>query len=180
MSPSHSVLGRAFAVSLLLHALLIAAGGRLAPSPRSDRQMESTLSVLLREKPAPPQLILPEVQPVQSATAPPRHAAPEPRSRAAPRGFDAVRLSGEAASAAQQQLSQELLYPLEAVQRGLEGDATVLVFLDTAGNVVAARLEASSGHRILDDAALHAARMLRSLPASAPREALVPVRFRLR
>ena len=33
---------------------------------------------------------------------------------------------------------------------------------------------------LLDDAALHAARTLRALPDSAPREVLLPVRFRLR
>ena len=34
--------------------------------------------------------------------------------------------------------------------------------------------------KLLDEAAARAARGLRALPASAPREALVPVRFRLR
>ena len=56
----------------------------------------------------------------------------------------------------------------------------VLLFLDNAGNAIAARLEATSGHAILDDAAVRAARQLRALPDSAPREALLPVRFRLR
>ena len=56
----------------------------------------------------------------------------------------------------------------------------VLLFLDTGGNAIAARLESSSGHALLDDAAVRAARTLRALPGSAPREALVPVRFRLR
>ena len=53
-------------------------------------------------------------------------------------------------------------------------------FLDDAGHVIAARLEASSGHPILDEAAVRAARTLHDLPAGAPREALLPVRFRLR
>ena len=56
----------------------------------------------------------------------------------------------------------------------------VLLFLDASGNAIAARLEASSGHALLDDAAVRAARTLRALPDSAPREALLPVRFRLR
>ena len=55
-----------------------------------------------------------------------------------------------------------------------------MLFLDEAGNAIAARVEASSGHKLLDDAAVRAARTLKALPASAPREALVPVRFRLR
>jgi protein TonB len=77
-------------------------------------------------------------------------------------------------------LSRALLYPREAIERGIEGEATVLLFLDESGNAIAARLEASSGHALLDDAAVRAARTLRALPGGAPREALLPVRFRLR
>ena len=73
-----------------------------------------------------------------------------------------------------------LLYPREAIEQGIEGEATVLLFLDERGDAIAARLEASSGSALLDDAAVRAARSLRSLPAGAPREALLPVRFRLR
>ena len=89
-------------------------------------------------------------------------------------------LSGEAALKAAEQLARELPYPPEAVERGLQGEALVLLFLDRGGSVIAARLESSSGHAILDEAALRAARQLRSLPDGAPREALLPVRFRLR
>ena len=90
------------------------------------------------------------------------------------------RLEGEAALRAVEQLRRALPYPPEAVERGLQGEALVLLFLDASGNAIAARLEASSGHALLDDAALRAARTLRSLPDSAPREVLLPVRFRLR
>jgi len=71
-------------------------------------------------------------------------------------------------------------YPAEAIAQGIEGEALVLLILDTGGQVSAARIEQSSGYRILDDAALRAVRALRSLPADAPRETLLPVRFRLR
>ncbi len=56
----------------------------------------------------------------------------------------------------------------------------MLLVLDASGNAIAARLEASSGHALLDDAAVRAARTLHALPESMPREALLPVRFRLR
>lgn len=71
-------------------------------------------------------------------------------------------------------------YPQEAIARGLEGEVLVLIVIDENGHVSGARVEQGSGHRILDDAALRAVRSLRSLPADAPREALLPVRFRLR
>ena len=60
------------------------------------------------------------------------------------------------------------------------GHRLVLIVISGDGQVTAARVEQGSGHRILDDAALRAVRSLRSLPADAPREALLPVRFRLR
>ena len=89
-------------------------------------------------------------------------------------------LAGEAARKAGEQIARELYYPPEAIERGLEGEALVLLFLDESGNAIAARIEASSGHALLDAAAVRAARTLRAMPASATREAVLPVRFRLR
>ena len=54
-----------------------------------------------------------------------------------------------------------------------------VVVLDEAGNVSAARIEESSGHPILDRDALNAVKSLRYLPADAPREVVLPLRFRL-
>ena len=73
-----------------------------------------------------------------------------------------------------------LFYPAEAIKNGLQGEALVLLILDRDGHVTAARIEQSSGFRILDEAALQAVRALRSLPADAPRETLLPVSFRLK
>lgn len=71
-------------------------------------------------------------------------------------------------------------YPAVAIAQGLQGEVLVLMIIDTAGKVSAARVERSSGHAILDDAALRAVRGLRALPADAPQEAVLPVRFSLR
>ena len=180
-------LGPALAISLALHAALVAIGlpempGLRAPKPPPDL----VVHLLAREEPAPaPRLTLPpEPQPNASASAPlatvkprpgaPRVAIPQPASG------EPQRLQGEAALRAAEQLARDLPYPAEAIERGLQGEALVLIFLDRSGNAIAARLEASSGHAILDDAAVRAARRLRALPDSAPREALLPVRFRLR
>jgi len=54
------------------------------------------------------------------------------------------------------------------------------MILDESGQVSAARIEQSSGQAMLDAAALRAVRALHALPADAPRETLLPVRFRLR
>ena len=179
MKHAPSFLGRSLAVSLILHAAVIAAGAQLLVSSRRDALLaKAELTVRLRE---------PAVELVVPPLAPPRLLSPpsSPRDTSAaaadaPRAAPTVQLAGEAAASAAEQLQRELPYPPEAIERGLQGEALVLLFLDPAGNAIAARLESSSGHALLDDAALRAARTLRALPASAPREVLLPVRFRLR
>lgn len=76
--------------------------------------------------------------------------------------------------------SKTLFYPLEAVHRGIEGVVMVSVVIDPAGNVTAAHLERGSGHAILDEAAVRAARTLKNLPVEHHGEATLPVRFKLR
>ena len=178
ISRSHPFLGWALVISIALHALVIA-----APAWRGKPPSQTPLAVSLRvpsavpdrrhAAPELPKPILPEKKPHPSAARPPL----EPADR---QTATLQRLSGPAARIAGEQMARELLYPVEAIERGLQGEALVLLFLDESGNAVAARLEESSGHALLDDAAVRAARTLRALPSSAPREALLPVRFRLR
>jgi periplasmic protein TonB len=179
---------KALALSLLLHGFLLAACGWLLHEPvrRAVAAPEVQLDVTLRLQ---PRLFLEEsTQP--AARAPAREKPAREPSVHAGYGANAPRtafakdsgpaLAGEAARQANAQMARELFYPPEAIARGLEGEVLVLLFLDETGNAIAARLEASSGHALLDDAAVRAARTLRALPDSAPREALLPVRFRLR
>lgn len=192
MPPSPATLGRALLASILLHALLIAAVTRLLPALRAPAPevQAPELRVQVRPaeiaprppeteavKPIAPRLSLPKEAQANASAARPLLAAPSATPPA--EGTPKV-LAGEAARAALAQLARALYYPREAVEQGLEGQAMVLLFLDESGHVIAARLEASSGHALLDDAAVRAARTLRGLPAGAPREALLPVRFRLR
>ena len=169
----------ALAASLLLHILpLIAQLIPAPPPPPKAPPIEATLRppppVPL---PPPPPLTLPE--PPKPSTIPPKPPPPKPEQREKP---------PVAAKTWTQAIRQHLkklddsgqFYPEEAIARGLEGEVLVLIIIDESGRVTAARVEQGSGHRILDDAALRAVRSLRSLPADAPREALLPVRFRLR
>jgi|CXWL01.1.fsa_nt_gi protein TonB len=192
MKSMPSFLGRALTLSLVLHAALIAAVAQLLlPASRTAPPAPAELKVLLREPrpepelPVPPEILLPQEVPRNANAGPsPRASRPAEILVAVPAGPLAPgmlpRLEGEAAFRAMEQLRRELPYPPEAIERGLQGEALVLLFLDAAGNAIAARLEASSGHALLDEAALRAARTLRSLPDNAPREVLFPVRFRLR
>lgn len=191
---TYNPLGRAVAASLLLHAAVFAFGAQLlAVLPKIARPVHLPLKVRLADPvsveatvPAPqPELRMPEHTPAVATPAASHAPAPPPKRltrpepvRAAPPGLQV--LSGVAARRASEQIARELFYPVEAVEKGLEGEVLVLLFLDAGGNALAARVEASSGHPILDEAAVRAARTLKSLPAEAPREALVPVRFRLR
>ena len=177
-----SFLGRSLFLSVVLHAALILAGMQLiAPAMRIVPPSQAELKVSLRE----PTVVL-EVPPQPPVPEPPSRGLPAPvkaqrnASAAAPAAEMRPRLEGEAARHVAEQLRRELPYPPEAIERGLQGEALVLLFLDAAGNAIAARIESSSGHALLDEAAVRAARTLRALPDSAPREALVPVRFRLK
>ncbi|NJD25186.1 MAG: energy transducer TonB [Betaproteobacteria bacterium] len=170
----------ALALSLALHALPFLADGLAVREPAEP--IAPPLLARLREPtpppvPAPPPpLEMPE--PATSPAAPkPKPAAEKPRDKPAPKATNwtqTVRRHLEKLNDAGQ------FYPPEAIARGLEGEALVLIVIAPSGQVVAARLEESSGHRLLDEAALRAVRSLKSLPADAPREALLPVRFRLR
>jgi len=166
----------ALIVSLLLHAALAFVWGGLAPTAQRRAKAAPLAAVIVRppeRAEAQPPLLLPEREPAAPA-APPAQTARSGGRRAAPADESAVMRQ------AAQQIGRRLLYPVEAVERGIEGEALVLLFLDDAGNALAARLERSSGHAILDEAALRAAKEIRSLPGGATREVLLPVRFRLR
>jgi len=76
-----------------------------------------------------------------------------------------------------EQAKQEF-YPREAIARGLEGDVVVLLTLTSSGGVADASVATSSGHAILDAAALNAVRHSGELPAGQ-RQLLLAVQFRL-
>ena len=168
----------ALALSTLLHLLAVVPG--LLPQAASPPPPPPPIQAELRPPPPvatvapPPPLTLPE--PVPQAAAPiskPLPAARRPPS--APQTWtQAVRQQLQKLDAAGQ------FYPAEAIARGLEGEVQVLLVIDENGQVVATRLEQGSGHAILDEPALRAARSLKSLPADAPRQTVLPIRFRLK
>lgn len=75
-------------------------------------------------------------------------------------------------------------YPYLARRRGQEGRVVLLVQVSAAGDAVAVRLRESSGHRLLDEAAVEAVKTWRFIPANRAGQAVsgsvaVPVSFRL-
>ena len=167
----------ALALSLAIHLLPMLTP--LLAGHQEKAEAPPALQVALRPLPPPaplleqPPLTMPEETETPKAKSPP----PPVRER-----HPAARATGWQAEI-NKQLAQQVrrgdYYPAEAISRGLQGDVLVLMILDTDGNVSAARVEQSSGHALLDQAALRNVRSLRSLPAEAPREVLLPVKFRL-
>lgn len=175
MTPASSRLAAALSLSLLLHALPLIRD--FLPAPAQAPRPPALAATLLPPPAEQPPLLLPEpTRPQAEPPAPPPKPAarPEGRKQAGHGWQDEVRRQFRKRDAA------GLYYPREAIARGLEGEAVVLLVLGEDGSATAARIEQSSGHAILDDAALRAALALRTLPADAPRETLLPVRFRLR
>ena len=178
----------ALAASLALHAAAL-----LLPAlvlPRALRVHDAAVTFITArleprapaEREPPPEVLKntiepkperPRAQPRLPRAASPPTAPPKPRP-------PPERLSGEALDRTLGQLSQTLLYPPEAVRRGLEGEVVVMLELDADGRVVAASVASGSGHPILDEAAVRAARQLGALgPALGGKAILLPVRFRL-
>lgn len=160
----------AFCASLLLHLLPFVD----ALLPAQERSSPVPPPLLAKLIPPPPELLLTETSapiPASKVEPPP---APATKTKPARTWSEAIR------DQFAEQQGAGLFYPAEAIRLGLQGEALVLLILDTSGEVIAARLEESSGHPLLDDAALQAVRRLRSLPSDAPQETLLPVRFRIK
>src|SRR5687767_5233682 len=165
------LLGRALALSGMLHAFALAYLGTRMPQPAPARKAVADLSVLLREE------RLPEPPPVRIEPQDAKPPARPPRVEVRPAKKTPVK---KTPAKKKEPAPLRPLYPLEAIARGLEGDVMVRVMLDDRGNVIASQVYASSGHALLDQAALQAVGGLRGLPDNLPRETLLPVRFRLR
>lgn len=136
----------------------------------------------LKQRPSPPPRV--EVRLTPAATPPAMAEAVSTEARSTddviPQRLAAPprTLSGGALRRAQAALSEHLFYPPEAIARGLEGEVILLLNLSDSGQLVSAAIARSSGHALLDQAALDAARNIGALPGTA-RQTLFPVNFRL-
>lgn len=168
----------ALAASVLLHGALIGLTmpmARVAPPapmlhalllpPVVETPAPALLHDTLGEDMTPPDtpFVPLEPQPTQAAIEPAR--TEKPPTAATPE--------------AQRKLAENLLYPPEAVAAGLQGEVRVRITLDAVGAVADARIARSSGHAVLDAAALRAAYALGRLPGAPAGEAVLPVIFRL-
>jgi protein TonB len=185
-APPRSVLrfGLSILASLLLHVAVFWPLNALLKPPVPVPAM--MLEAILLEPPVAaevpePESTEPEPPPVeQSATQPvpppaSQPAAVPPAPTITPKPPEP---QVKAANAAMDEKIKQKYYPREAIARGLEGDVVVLLILKPSGEVTGAMVATSSGHPILDEAALTAAWQITSLPAGL-RQFLLPVQFRL-
>jgi TonB family protein len=71
-------------------------------------------------------------------------------------------------------------YPIEARERHLTGDGIIVVDVDQkTGYVTAAHVLKSTGHKILDNAALRAFRLWRFKRGSAKPQVQMPIHYRM-
>ena len=159
----------ALLLSFALHAALIVAPAWLAAQqpPAPAASIEARLVVT-----ATPVTMADTVS-TEAPTAPPSAAVSPPPA------IPPNTLQGRALSRAHAALSQHLFYPPEAIAQGLEGEVVLLLTLADSGRLVSAAVARSSGHALLDQAALDAAQRIGALPGN-PRQTLFPVSFRLR
>ncbi len=91
----------------------------------------------------------------------------------------ARRLSAQHEQRALRKLAERLYYPEEAIQQAWEGEVRLLIQVDADGNLAAVDVASGSGHAILDQAAVRAARSIGRLPQLDVRQFILPVIFRL-
>lgn len=160
----------AFAVSVLLHSLLLGAG---------------TFKRVFSAAPQLPAMILLQARLVQPKdmeallkdTLNEAHAATLHAPAASKSGKGATPTAREITL--KHKLAEHLFYPPDAVARGLEGEVRLLLTLDPHGRVLEARVASSSGHALLDQAAVDAAYAMRRIPTAGAGELILPVIFRL-
>ncbi len=76
-----------------------------------------------------------------------------------------------------QPLSMPTWYPPEALQRGVAGTVLIEVAISMQGEVYQARIVATSGWEVLDQAAVASALRWRFAPIPARRRALIPIQY---
>lgn len=168
----------ALAASIALHALLLAewpaakvsAGNtalnvRLLPAPKAPEPADSLLKNTFEDTHEPEQEKKPEIRKQAS------------KESATLRKADETRTPQQKKA---RKLSEVLFYPPEAVARRLEGEVRLILTLSGDGTILDAQIAASSGHALLDEAALKAAYAMGRLPNETQGEIIFPVVFRLR
>lgn len=154
---------------------------RPQPEPETHRTVPFNEEQSVVQPPPSLQEIPPEHQPAPELAAPSRQADLEnENAHATPAAAQVIRQATPL-----YQINPPPKYPRLALRRGLEGVVLLEALIDISGRVADLRLFTSSGHPVLDRAALQAVRHWRFTPGTVAgkRENMwvkVPIRFQLR
>ena len=162
----------ALATSLALHAgLLVIVPGAVDARPAALRNLDyhPQIDARLMSAPSPGKALQSRRTELGSAE---RASADQPSLMRRSMHMD------RAARVAAGSADPRRFYPPEAIEKGIEGEAIVMLRLNDDGQLIDAQIAKSSGYAILDLAALRA---VRATPRFAPgsREVLFPVTFTL-
>ena len=141
---------------------------RLPPAPEPPRA-EPLLKNTIDEEVAPTEIEPPPPPPPKSV-----EPARKPEPKPAPKNTQKRDVQ-----IAQRKLSEQQFYPPEAIAQNIEGEVRLIIKLSENGAVDDVEIAASSGHAILDNAAIRAAYAMGSLTGVMSRELILPVIFRL-
>lgn len=160
--------------------------------PEPDQEPEPDPEPLPEPKPVPqptPQPKLPRAKPptaTHSARTPP--AVPKPRQTDPAPGVSSAELAARTADYSDElrsRIERNKSYPRRALLRSDQGKVKLFLSIAADGGLLSARVISTSGHPVLDDAALRLAHDSNPFPpppdgAQTPIEVIVPVAYRLR
>jgi protein TonB len=168
----------AFALSLALHGSLLLPGllKRLPVAPpRPALQAILRLPPVPQPAPLPTEPLLKDTIAAETPeeTTPLEKPAPTP---AKPSNKDTLKRDVQIA---RKKLSKTQFYPPEAIAQNIEGDVRLIIKIADDGKIDNVSIASSSGHAILDNAAIKTAYAMGALPGVSSRELILPVIFRL-
>ena len=170
----------AFALSLALHgSLLLPDILKRLPVARQQPALQATLRLppIPEPTPQPAEPLLKDTIaqddaiPVEEPSPPPPSPTPTKQSTKDTQKRDV--------QIARKKLSKTQFYPPEAIAQNIEGDVRLIIKLSDSGSVDDVIVASSSGHAILDNAAIKAAYAMGKLTGVTSRELILPVIFRL-
>lgn len=178
--------GAALLLSLMIHLLAFSVAHRWLETREPPASRMQPLNATLVLSAPPPTEEMPELKNTMEddtrsvVSPPPAVAQVRPTKRASAAAKAAQTLQGPALERAQTHLSEQLLYPADALEQGIQGEVIVLIKLDAHAGIVDVSVASSSGSQSLDAAALRAVRNLRRIRGARAEKILFPVRFEIR
>ena len=166
----------ALALSLAVHggALILPDLLKRSPAAPPRPALQALLRLPPSPEPGPVEPVLKNTLDADTEEAPQATKPPPPQPLPVSRS-----VARREMQAAQRKLSEHLFYPSEAVAQGIEGEVRLILKLSADGAVLDVSIAASSGHALLDNAAIKAAYRMGSLTGASSREIILPVIFRL-